>query len=222
VAAVAAIAATLGFALARIIFDRPDRVLLANLPIIQQLDASNQNLSIEFLNALHDQAADILKPYQDEDLEHELAKYREIEAATPGERRALVENMSDGEKAALRANFIRFNDLPDENRSRLVDLNGQLRDAENSTELQRTMLAYWAWLQERRNGGADQAELRSADTIDERLALMRKIDRGRNRRDSLTLDEADKLRAAVKGFANQSRASRSHSAFVEGAAATFR
>ena len=202
ITAVAAIAATLGFALARIALDRPDRVLLANLPIVQHLDAYDQDLSPEFLTALHTKARDILEPYQDEELERQLEAYREIDAATTSERREIVEKMSDGEKAALRANYFRFVEtLTPESREHLVDLHRQLRDDPNSAELQRTMLAYWAWLQERRNGGADQADLRGADSTAKRLALMHGIEHGQSRRFSLSPEEAKKLRATVRGLA---------------------
>lgn len=200
VAAIAAVAATLGFALARIAFDRPDRILLTYLPVVQHLDAYSQDLSPEFLTALQKQASDILKPYEDVELQRELESYRAIDAETIPERRARVEKMSDGEKATLRANYIRFRELPEQNRERLVTLHDQLRDAENSAELQRTMLAYWAWLEERRNGGADQADLRGAESTEARLKLIHEIDHGENRRLSLSPDEAEKLRAVVKSF----------------------
>ena len=201
IAAIAGVAATLGFALARIALDRPDRVLLANLPIVQQLDAYGQNLSPEFLTALDTQANDILEPYRDEELERQLETLTAINAESNSERRERVEKMSDGEKAALRANYVRFRESAPAYRDQLVELHAQLRDAENSEQLQRTMLAYWAWLQERRNGGADQADLRSAQSVDERLERIRDIDRGQNRRVSLSPDEADKLRAVVKSLA---------------------
>jgi hypothetical protein len=200
IAAVAAIAATLGFALARIVFDQPDRVLLTYLPIVQNLDAYSQNLSPEFLAALHDQAADILEPYQDEELQRELELYRKIDAATMSQRREIVEKLSESERAALRANFHRFRELTPEYRENLVELHEKLRDVDKSEELERTMLAYWAWLQERRNGGADQADLRSTQSTAERLQRIRDIERGQNRRLSLSPEEAAKLRAVVKDF----------------------
>ena len=205
IAAIATVAATLGFALARIVLDRPDRVLLANLPIVQRLDAYSQNLSAEFLTALDTQANDILEPYRDEELERQLETLTAINAESNSERRERVEKMSDGEKAALRANYDRFNDQVPEKRQQLVALHKQLRDAENSEQLQRTMLAYWGWLQELRNGGADQADLRNTQSIEERLELIRKIDRGQDRRFSLSPDEAKRIRGAVRSLAEDAK-----------------
>lgn len=197
VAGIAAVAALLGFALARITLDRPDRVLIANLPVVQQLDAYNQNLSREFLTALQKDAKDLLEPYQDEELELQLKSLREMDAESSSERRARVEQMSDGEKAALRANYIRFVELPEEKREQLNALHTQLQTDES---LLRTTLAYWAWLQDRRNGGADQAELRQASSTNDRLELMRKLDRGRSRQISLSPAEAKGLRDVAKSL----------------------
>ncbi|RIK75528.1 MAG: hypothetical protein DCC67_15210 [Planctomycetota bacterium] len=160
-------AAALGFLVVRLAWRQPDRALLADLPVIDNVDVYSQFEDVEFLRRLHQELGgqlDLLAGKSD-DLEQRVSRFQATLQA--GSRDAWLRQLEDAERTSLRAKYYRFRDLPDPEQQRLRQLHQDVVGAPDAAQLQRTMLAYHTWL-----SGLPQAlqfELRTTGDVGQRV-----------------------------------------------------
>lgn len=196
-------AATVGFAAAHVLTPDSNGALLADLPVIAQVDLLTQVDNVDFLRRLADVP---LEPSAEErqTVERELAQLELAGAPSREQRQQWVEHLSTDQKASLAADWKRFRNLvPDpEAQQRLRDLEQQIAQAPDADQLRKTMLVYGLWLARRTPG--EQAELRALPT-DERLSRVKRFTRQDNRQaaQQLSAEDAKALRDAVLALAEQ-------------------
>ncbi|HJQ81488.1 MAG TPA: hypothetical protein VJ828_16115 [Lacipirellulaceae bacterium] len=197
-AAVAALAAVAGFAVARSLLPDSNAKLLADLPVIQQFDVLSQIEDVEFLRLLP--AAAMNEPLAGASADIELDVDGMRAAASPSlvARRKWVESLSPDKMASLEAQMQRFEAL-DKNpaeQNRLRALERQINQAADADLLRHRLVAYGRWLSRQLPG--DQEDLRMLPT-DERLDLVRAIVRDEQERAArrLSAEDAEKLRAEI-------------------------
>jgi hypothetical protein len=155
---VAAAAAALGFLALRLLWQDPNAPLLADLPVIDNVDAYAQFDDVAFLRSLDEELGDELAALGAEtpDVTARLARFDAVAPET--ERRQWVSDLPDDERTNLLAKFNRFSELPPQRQQAMRRLHAEIAAAPDAAELQRTMLLYQEWL-----GGvpaAQQFELR--------------------------------------------------------------
>lgn len=194
VAAVGVVAVLIGFLAANLFSPDPNRALLADLPLIQHIDAYAEVGDIEFLRKLQTNAESI-------GLKGELAKagpdageLQEVSLESPRERRGRVARMSPDQQAALLAKSNRFQQqLSRDERARIRALHEAILAAPDTRKLQETLLAYGLWLEDRTPG--ERADLRERSPTEriERIEKLAKWDRRREFRE-LSREDAAALR----------------------------
>jgi hypothetical protein len=164
----AAAAAGLGFAVFRLAWPNPNETLLADLPVIDNVDIYSQFQDIDFLRRLHAALGDDLEELSGDARELETRRDHLAVIATADGGREWLASMSDEERANLRAKLNRYRDLNPAERARLRTLHDHVAAADDAEQLQRTMLAYQQWL----SGlpPVRQFELRNIADADERVA----------------------------------------------------
>jgi hypothetical protein len=161
---VAAAAAALGALVVRLAWQNPERMLLADLPVIDNVDAYSQVDRPDFLRMLQTE----LGPQLDElggrpDVTPEGVD--RLHAVTQVDLRdEWLGELSQAERTDLRAKYNRFRELPPEERRRLRSLHEQISTATDAAELQRAMFVYHEWLRDL--PPARQFELRHMPTED--------------------------------------------------------
>jgi hypothetical protein len=156
---VGATAAALGFLALRLAWHDPNAPLLADLPVIDNVDVYSQVESISFLRSLDKELGDELQHLGAEspDATARLAQFDAVHAEA--DRDAWVRELPADERTNLLARFNRFRELPAAQQESLRRLHADLVAAPDAAPLQRTMLLYHEWL-----GGvpaAQQFELRA-------------------------------------------------------------
>jgi hypothetical protein len=206
-AAVAVVAGVLGFTLASILLPNSDKRLLANLPVIRQVDLLEAIRDLDFLREL---AAEV--PLEDlvrnqHQLDKELDAIRA--ASVPeSERRALIQAMSREEKQTVYGQRGRFESLSEEERARRTKLAEELAADQARDQLLPVLVAYSQWLDAPR-GENRTARLNDASlTASQRIAEIKAIaeDERRERRGILSNAEKDKFREEIKLLAEQHKA----------------
>jgi hypothetical protein len=172
--AVAAVA--LGFLAVRLAWHDPNAALVADLPVIDNLDIYAQVRDAGFLRSLRGEITDQFEELAGEssDLSVRLKRFQTV--ATSDQRDAWLRALSPAERTNLRAKANRFRDLPPEEQDRLRKLHAEVA-APDADDLRQTLLIYQQWL---RGLPPDrQFELRSmgapdrVDTIRQWAAEMR-------------------------------------------------
>ncbi|MBL9164110.1 MAG: hypothetical protein JNL18_15380 [Planctomycetaceae bacterium] len=188
-------AAALGFLVFRLAWQGPDRALLADLPVIDNVDVYTQIDSPEFLRSLQAELGDDL---------HELGGQPHVAPERVDRLRVVshedgrdewLGQLNDEERTSLRSKFNRFRQLPAEEQQRLRRLHAEIAAAPDAEELQAAMLAYNEWL----SGlpPARQFELRTMQPISERVrAVERWADDMRD--DALLTLTDDELRRFIR------------------------
>ena len=152
-------AAALGFLVFRLAWQGPDRALLADLPVVDNVDVYTQFDSPEFIRSLQQNLGDDLhelgcKPCQAPQRVERL----KVVSGVAG-RDEWLSQLDDEERTNLRAKFNRFRQLPANEQQRLRKLHGEIAAEPDADKLQTAMLVYADWL-----GGlppARQFELRT-------------------------------------------------------------
>lgn len=150
-AAAAAVAAALGFLVFRLAWHDPNHMLVADLPVIDNVDIysqlkSSQFNEIEFLRLLENEVGGQLeelvgdKPELDEREQH----FADVSSPTDGEE--WLVSLDEEERTNLRAKFNRFRELPTLEQNRMREFHRELVDSDDARRLERTMLAYQQWL----------------------------------------------------------------------------
>ncbi len=138
------IAATLLGVLAfRLVWSNPNRLLIADLPVIYQLGIYSQFEQTSFLRML-DKAVKDDWPLSQEELDEQKEQLQLVSA--PESRREWISNITDDQRVTLRADFYRFRALPEKEQERLRNLHQEIESAGDSEKLKQTILRYEQWL----------------------------------------------------------------------------
>ncbi len=206
-AAAGVAAAIVGFIAAWSLLARGDRALIADLPVIWQIDHLSHIEDFNFLQRLSATSLDEL-PTADAAVDEELAHLASAGDESRQARRDLVESLAPEQKVRLAAQAQRFNALSSAERQRLRQLQRDISQADNSEQLQRHLIAYGDWLAHLRPG--EQEELREgldALAADEQVGYIRRFVRREREQTSRRLSAADaeKLRQQVLAIAEERR-----------------
>ena len=163
----ACVAAALGFLVFRLAWQGPDRALLADLPVVDNVDVYAQFDSPTFIRSLQQELGDDLnelgcKPCQAPERMERLKVVSDAEG-----RDEWLNQLDDEERTNLRAKYNRFRQLPVDEQNRMRKLHGQIAEEPDAERLQQAMLVYSDWL-----GGlppARQFELRTMQPPEERI-----------------------------------------------------
>ena len=144
--ALIAAAVLLGVLVFRLRWENPNRLLLAELPVIQYVDIYSQFRDIEFLRQLHRALGDEAwaPVVVDQELADKVEQFQRV--ASADDRRQWLEQLAPEEKATLRAKYNRFRALSEDQQWRLRQLHEQIVSSPDAMQLQRTMLQYQQWL----------------------------------------------------------------------------
>ncbi|MEM6330223.1 MAG: hypothetical protein AAF790_08240, partial [Planctomycetota bacterium] len=198
VAAACFAAAAVSFLLVRGVLLTPERRLIADLPVVYQVDALQNFQQPEFLRKLPVAAPGLLSAGDGEAVDQAAAAWQRLADADGHLARIeSVRAMPEGERARLMDDARRYReDLSPARRGAIASLYAQVQAAEDRDALMRTALSYQAWLTTRT--AAEQARLRDLPT-DARLAELAKIDREESSRPrgALSSEDAAALRSAV-------------------------
>ncbi len=171
-AVAAAVAAALGFLAFRLAWHDPNAPLLADLPVIDNVDLYGQFRNVDFLRQLQADLGPELQALSGDPLDLAIRRAHFAAVASPEAGKQWLAELSPDERTHLRAKYNRFLELSAEEQERRRALHDEIVAAQDSTQLQRTMLAYQQWL-----GGLSpprQFELRELDGAGERIAQIRK------------------------------------------------
>jgi hypothetical protein len=187
--ALCAFAATWAFAPSR------DRALVADLPVIAQLDVLTDVGDVEFLRGVA--KFDIEPPARSATTD--VSEVTAADWQTPESRREWIAALADGEKAELAAKMERFErELTPEARDRLRKLEQDIAAADDRAELEATLAAYGAWLQSR--SPAERVELRERTlSTEKRLQRVERLveQSRRSLRRQLSPDDEEALQQAI-------------------------
>ncbi len=209
VSAAGVAAALVGFAATRALQSRGDAAVLADLPVIWQVDLLTQVESVEFLRRLPDEVPLDRWATDDAAAGDELLNLQWINAPEHEDRQEWVEALSDDKKVELAAQAKRFGSLPGAQRDRLRRLQREIQSADDWESLQLNLLTYGQWLSQLTVG--EREELReglAGRAADEQLDRVRRFVRRENQRSSrrLSADDAERLRRAVFELVEERRA----------------
>ncbi|MAT72963.1 MAG: hypothetical protein CMJ58_26065 [Planctomycetaceae bacterium] len=160
-------AALLGFLVVRIARDAPNRALLADLPVVANVDRYQQFQTVDFLRQLQRQSGAELRAatLSGEEVDKEAADL--VALARTDDRRSWLTGLDDQQRLELSAQYDRFRALSPEQQQRMRDLHKEVISAEDDpTELMATLIAYRRWLSQL--PASEQFELRGMP-VDERL-----------------------------------------------------
>ena len=138
----------LGALAARIITQNPNRRLLADLPVIHNVDIYQQFEEVEFLRDLHGQLGDELANLS---LDQGQLNASLDEAKLPSvssNRQQWIQSLSTDQQTTLRGKSNRFRELPLSKQQELRELHTKISDDPQSEQLLTTMLVYQQWLYE--------------------------------------------------------------------------
>ena len=139
-----AIAATLiGVLVVRLVGSQQNRQLLADLPVIYQLDVYSQVEQVEYLRML-DKAVKEDWPLIGEELTKQQAQLQLVSDSKT--RKQWLKDISDDQRVTLQANFNRFQGLPANEQQRLRTLHQEIESVDDSQQLKQTAIQYQHWL----------------------------------------------------------------------------
>lgn len=195
--AIAAFAATWTLAPSR------DRALVADLPVIAQLDVLTDMGNVEFLRGLS--RLEIEAPTRGGTTEAATAS--EADWKTPEARRAWIAALPESEKAELSAKMERFErELTPDARDRLRTLTHDIETADDRKQLERALTAYGAWLQTRTT--AERVELRDRNlSTEKRLGRVERLveQSRRSQRRQLSPEDEKALQDAILALVEERR-----------------
>ncbi|WP_442483856.1 hypothetical protein [Aeoliella sp. SH292] len=213
-AALTTAAGLIGFAAIAALAPNPNRELYTNLPVILELDAYSEVRDIEFLRLLHDQAGDWLLSEWGAEIEKPVSDLAAVTPASYTERREFVTALPASEQTDVASKHRRYESLTPEMRDELNEWHRTVAAAPDAKELQKTLLAYYAWVSQQ--GEVEQARLRTLSAA-ERLARVQEIQAETEKRNKWHLSprEASALRSTLDELANNPEMKRLHQAMVK-------
>lgn len=196
--------AAIGFAATRALLPDANSRLLADLPVILQLDVLSQVDTISFVEQLAAQVSADRLASDRASIQRDVDEVRKAGDPSLEARREWLVGLTPDRKAALAAQAERFKEM-DRNPARqqgLRDLNQRIEQSPNSEQLQATLLAYGQWLARQSNG--DQEDLRLMPS-DRRLKAIQQIIAEEAQWAVRRLSEADRenLRTVILAIAEE-------------------
>jgi hypothetical protein len=184
-----AVAAALGFLIFRLAWHDPNKLLLADLPVIDNIDIYSQFQDVSFLRMLQRELGDELERLTGDAFDLDAREQHFADVTAPERGEAWLGALDDEERMTLLAKLNRFRELSEAEQNRLRALHRQIVSADDARRLERTMLAYQQWL-----GGLPpvrQFELRMIDDPRDRIVQIERW-AGQMRDDELlTLTDAE-------------------------------
>jgi hypothetical protein len=200
-------AAVMGFVMMRALAVHRNNILLADLPVIEQVNALALVTDVDFLRRLS--SADFVNKVVKDDPEFKrtLADFTSANSASLGERRQWVNSLSAEQKAELAVRSRAFEELPKnfQSKDRLRQLANDIGRAPDAAALQKTLVAYGQWLS--RHSAGEQQTLREKFqglSADQQVAEIQKFVDRDNRH--LSPEERTKLRSEIFALANDKKA----------------
>ncbi|MGI9456712.1 MAG: anti-sigma factor family protein [Aeoliella sp.] len=205
----------LGGILMALVMPNPNRMLYMNLPVITQLDAYNEVREVEFLRARHGQEVAELLAEWGPQVEDEAKALAHMTAASFRERKQYVNNLTEEPRTDLANKARRYAGMSPPMREELTQRHETIATAPDADQLQRAMLAYYAWVSQFTE--LEQAKLRSFP-IDKRIAQMPKMQQALERQSGMQLTPANAiaLREAFTALTSDDEIIALHSKFIEG------
>ena len=142
----AAAAAALGVLVVRLAWQNPERMLLTDLPVIDNVDVYSQVDRPDFLRMLQTELGSQLEELGGRAGVAPDGVDRMHAVSQVDLRDEWLSELNPAERTDLRAKFNRFRELPSAERKRLRELHEQIADAPDANELQRSMFVYHEWL----------------------------------------------------------------------------
>ncbi len=195
-ALLATMALLFGALVVRVGWQNPNRRLIADLPVIQNIDIYSQFHSVDFLQQLHRHLGDDpLSPTDAEPLQAKLAEFQKV-ASTP-DRQAWLQHLPADTKLALRTKYNRFRNLSTEGQAQLRQLHQQIQSDANSSQLLETLFRYQQWLAQ--VPPSEQFQLRELSASERARQVAREIKRPlADQRFELTPKQLRDLKKAVQ------------------------
>ena len=140
-------AAAAGFLAAYLALPNPNRQLLEDLPLLENLEEYSRVDDIRFLQLLKENSQALFPKEKDQkETAESAAKSRpRLEDYTKAERMAYIENLSKDKKADLWRDKENFDVLPAAERKKLRDLHEAVQKDKDRAELDRVMHDYYEW-----------------------------------------------------------------------------
>jgi hypothetical protein len=194
--ALAVAAGVAGFVFSRFIAPNPNRALYGNLPVVVELDAYNQSLSLDFLRQLPAALPSEFGAGIDESLTTRVDQLATLAGASYADRAEYVANLPSDQRYNLAAKTSRFEAMNAERRAALEDLHQQIASSDEAPKLWQSMLVYANLASSL--SAADQAGLRALDT-DARLQRVAELAKQADRRGLMELspENAQRLREGI-------------------------
>ena len=167
-----AAAAALGFLVFRLAWHDPNRPLVADLAVIDNIDIYSQFENVSFLRDLHAAMNGDLEDLSGDALDLDARRDHFVSVAKPTTGREWLHEINDDARANLLAKYNRFRELPEPEQRRMRELHASILSQPDAAQLERTMLAYEQWL-----GGLSpvrQFELRNTSDIENRIVQIKK------------------------------------------------
>lgn len=202
-------AAVVGFVITRTLILRSNNALLADLPVIQQVDVLPYVKDIEFLRRLSE--AKLLDPLVKDEpvIDRNLTEFKSASSAPLDARREWVNSLSMEQQAELAARARIFGELKNSphEQERLRKLARDI--GEESPELQKTLVAYGQWLSRLTSGEQEQLrdDLRRLSTNGQ-VELIQKTIRRKDEQASrhLSADDAKALHEEIVKLVEEKKA----------------
>ena len=190
----AAAAMALGFLVFQLARQNPNQMLLADLPVIDNVDVYTQFEDTSFLQTIDRELGDEFRQMQGEssDLAARMVRFETV--ASPANREQWLRSLSDADRTSLRAKFNRFRELPPPEQQRLRDLAADISRLPEAEKLHQTMLLYQEWL-----GGLpppQQFELRTLPAAERVRTAKDWVDKSRD--DALLSLSSDELKVLTR------------------------
>ncbi len=195
----ATMAVLLGALFFRVLWKNPNRRLLADLPVIQNVDIYSQFHSVDFLQQLHRRLGDDLQldPAEGELIEAKLTEFQRVSATD--QREAWLESLSPNEQVTLRAKLNRFRDLSAQQQAQLRELHQGIESADDRKPLLRTMFRYQQWLNELSPSEQYGVRNRKISASDRARRVAREMERAASEQEfELTSEQLQNLMSRVR------------------------
>ena len=196
-ALLATMAVLLGALMVRVVGNGPNRRLVADLPVIHNVDIYSQFQSAAFLRELQQQLGDDLDTSDVEAAEFEIRLEDFQRVSSIADRERWLEALTSDQQVTLRAKFNRFRDLSPQQQDELRALHKEIDTDPDRESLLQTMFRYQLWLNELPS--SEQYRIRKIPASDRagNVAIRIKQD-AKEQQFQLTPDQLQQLYSAVR------------------------
>jgi hypothetical protein len=206
-------AGVFGFLAGRALVPHHNGELLADLPAIHQLNVLPYVENVDFLRRLSAAMAPEQFIKDKETFDHNVKELESANSPSFETRREWIQSLPTERKAELADHTRTYNELESSTgeRERMRTIMDEVRQAKDSAELQKTLVAFGQWLS-RHSGGQQELLLEQlndlpADKADKRVEVVRRHIEQDERLASrhLSADDAEKLRQEIIQIAQENK-----------------